>query len=112
MNDCVRHELDGGDGACPTCGHVRRVLPDWAVPGVVLGVDGIVYRVGAIGSTNCRTHLQSHFEDCAIASEIGGPSLRLPAEGSPTSALDVFLSKLKSAKRLFADDLNRSLRVA
>lgn len=113
---CRSHDEYSGE-PCPECGFVRVPLPEWIAwrSGVVFALDGRVYRtVTAGGSSNRRTRLNMHSQECVHAVELDEDEdlYKLPDAPATKAEVGQVLDRIfKESKVIYAVDLARALHL-
>jgi len=99
-------------GGCAACDWTRETLPEWVTYGSVFGLDGRVYRVIAIGSTNRHAPGNAHFDPHVTCEEVTtADPWSLPPPGTRISDFAARVADFRRLPRFYATDLRRAVRL-
>lgn len=109
--EACRQHGDRADAPCPGCGFLRVELPAWCVYRAVFALDGKLWRVVSIGSTNRSTHGNMHFQPIASAEEVSGEAWPgLPAAPATKADVGASMRQLFALPSFSSQQLQRAIR--
>jgi len=87
-------------------------LPSWAEDGAVFALNGKVWRVVALASTNRGTWENKHFYECVHAEEVTTEDpWALPEAPCPKDVVGVALRRLRDLPMFRADELVSAMHI-
>jgi predicted RNA-binding Zn-ribbon protein involved in translation (DUF1610 family) len=107
--DCGDKYVERG---CSRSREPGSTLPSWVEVDAMFGLDGRLYRVVSVGSTNRRTRLHETFEPMVHAEPMDASPWRgLPDAPATKSDVGAALQQLFALPVFFHDDLARAIRL-